>query len=185
MADVAEVQSSQWWDVVGKLRELGSQIDAVINKLQGQQSDAARDPALAGEYATIMSRAASLRDTTRDYLAKADAVIQWTRGAGAWIADAVGLNSLGVIPVIIGVGAITLAIAAGTKFLADAWALSKRIDEQHRLEGRGLSPQDAARTVQGYTGDSAGSMLTRIVLPVGGGIAALLLLRWYMANRRG
>ncbi|MEN9924366.1 MAG: hypothetical protein RL268_492 [Pseudomonadota bacterium] len=174
MADTAvtETQSAAWWDLVARFKAAAQQVDQVLNTLRTQEGAARSDPALSGQYDAIMGRAAALRQTIGDYLSKIDTAVQWVKGAGQWVADAVGLNGLGFVPVLIGIGAITAALATVTAFLSDAWALSKRIEEQHRLEARGLSPQEAAQVVDRSTAASAGSSWIKQLAAVLG-VAAL------------
>jgi hypothetical protein len=175
-----EQQSAEWWNLVARFRQAAAQVDQVLERLRAQEDAARSDPGLSSQYDAIMQRAAELRATIADYLGKIDAAVQWLKGAGAWIADAFGFNGLGALPVLIGVAAIAAALAAVTKFLTDAWALSKRIDEQQRLEARGLTPQEAAAVVERGTAGSAGSQWLKLLA----GAAAVGFVGWLIVNNR-
>ena len=182
MADViaTEQQSAEWWNLVARFRQAAAQVDDVLSRLRSQEAAARTSAALSAEYDEVMARASSLRATIADYLGRIDAAVQWLKGAGAWISEAFGLNGLGALPALIGIGAIAAALAAVTKFLTDAWALSKRIEEQQRLEARGLSPQDAAAVIERTTTASASSQWLKWLA----GAAAVGVVGWLVVNHR-
>lgn len=181
MAEViaTEQQSAEWWNLVARFRQAAAQVDQVLDRLRAQEGAARSDPALSSEFDSIMRRAAELRATIGDYLAKIDAAVQWLKGAGSWISDVFGFNGLGALPALIGIGAIAAALAAVTKFLTDAWALSRRIEEQQRLEARGLSPQEAAAVVERSAVGSAGSQWLKLLA---GGVA-IGVVGWLIMQR--
>lgn len=168
-----ETQSAEWWNLVAQFREAASSVDQVLATLRSQEGTARRDAALSSEYDAIMGRAASLRSTIADYLGKIETAMGWFRQVvpfsesspdapqGTWEAEGWGLNGLGAIPIIIGVAAISAALAAVTKFLTDAWSLARRLQEQARLEASGLSPQEAAAVVERTVGESAASSIVK------------------------
>lgn len=180
MADVVatEQQSAEWWDLVARFRQAAAQVDQVLDRLRSQEGAARRDAALSAEFDSIMGRAAELRATIADYLGKIDTAVQWLRGAGSWIAETFGFGNLSALPVLIGVAAIAAALAAVTKFLTDAWSLSKRIEEQQRLEATGLTPAQAAAVMDRSILGSAGSQWLKIL----GGVAALGVVGWVIVN---
>lgn len=182
MAEIiaTEQQSAEWWNLVAKFRQAAGQVDQVLARLREQEPAARGSAALSAEYDEIMGRASSLRATIADYLGRIDSAVQWLKGAGAWVSEAFGLNGLGAIPALIGIGAVAAALAAVTKFLTDAWSLSKRIEEQQRLEARGLSPQEAAAVVERTAIASAGSQWIKLLA---GGVA-LGVVGWLIVNHR-
>lgn len=181
-----ETQSAEWWNLVAQFRDAASRVDQVLATLRGQESIARRSAALSADYDAIMGRAAALRSTIADYLGKIETAMSWFRQVvpfsesspdapqGTWDAEGWGLNGLGAIPIIIGVAAISAALAAVTKFLTDAWALSRRLQEQARLEAGGLSPAEAAAIVERTSGDSALSSVVKSA----GKVALLGLAAW-------
>ena len=174
-----DTQSAEWWNLIERFREASQRVDQVLDKLRGQEDAARASPGLSMEYDTIMQRANLLRASIADTLGRIDSAVQWVKGAGDWLKSAFGLSGLGVVPVVIGIGAITAALAAITKFLVDAWSLSKRIEEQQRLEARGLSPQQAAAIVEQGTGSSAGRQFVTSLIP----FAALALVGYFLARK--
>jgi hypothetical protein len=131
------------------------------------------------EYDSLMQRAAQLRQSIGDTLQRIESAVGWVKNAGDWLKSAFGLNGLGVVPLVIGIGAITAALAAITKFLADAWSLSKRIEEQQRLEATGLTPQEAAGVMERSTGASTGRQFVMNLVP----FAALALAAYLIIKR--
>lgn len=162
-----EGQTTEWWNLVARFKEAAARVDQVLDTLRGQEAAARQSPGLSAEYDQVMRRAAELRATIADLLARISGAVDWVRGAGDWFSQTFGLSGLGVVPVVIGVAAITAALAAVTKFLTDAWSLSKRIDEQIRLEGQGLTPQEAAAVVERSTQSSAGRQFLVSMIPFG------------------
>lgn len=185
MAEIVatEQQSAEWWNLVARFRQAAGQVDQVLTRLRQQEGAARSSPELSSEYDAVMRRAVELRATIADYLGRIDSAVQWLKGAGAWIADTFGLNGLGAIPALIGIAAIAGALAAVTGFLTDAWSLSKRIEEQQRLESRGLSPQEAAAIVQQTTLESAGGQWLKLLVPaIGLGVVAWLVINHSRRN---
>lgn len=184
-----ETQSAEWWNLVAQFRDAASRVDAVLSTLRGQEGVARSDPGLSSEYDAIMGRAAELRATIASYLGKIETAMGWLRSLtsavpfsesspdapqGTMEAEGWSLNGLGAIPIIIGVAAISAALAAVTKFLTDAWALSRRLQEQARLEASGLTPQQAAAIVERSSGDSAATSIAKSL----GKVALLGLAAW-------
>jgi len=182
----AAPQSAEWWNLVAQLRDGEAKVREVLARLAQQESAARSNPSLSGEYDAIMSRARSLQATISSYLSAAGAAVDWVKDAAASVKSAFGFEGLGIVPVVLGGAAIAVALALVTKFLADAWALSKRLDEQVRLEGQGLTPQQASAVVYRTTGDSAASSWLKQLLPVLGiGVAAWFAIDHYTGGRRG
>ena len=182
MADAT--QAAQWWDLLGKFREASANVDAVLARLRSQEDAARRNAILSREFDAMMSRAATMRAGIASTLQTIEGAIASLRGLVDWIP---GLGTLGnpLLPVL-GVAAVAASLASITKFLVDAWALSKRIDEQMRLEAAGLTPQEAAGVVARVTQEGAGqSLAMSIVKPLAIGGALYLVLRFVLSARRG
>jgi hypothetical protein len=176
---VTDVQSAEWWNLVARFREASQRVDQVLATLWSQEATARTNPALSSEFDVVMNRAQQLRASIADTLSRIDGAVSWVRDAGDWLKSAFGLQGLGIVPLVIGIGAITAALAAVTKFLTDAWSLSKRIEEQQRLEATGLTPQEAANVMERTTGSSAGRSFLVSLIP----FAALALAGWYLVNK--
>jgi hypothetical protein len=185
---VSEVQTAEWWNLVAKLRAASTELDAVLGKLRTQESVARSKPELSAEYDSLMGRAASLRNTISDYLSKLSGVVDWARDAGDWIMRATGLQGLGVVPVIIGVAAIAAAVAGVTKFLTDAYALSRKLDEQQRVEqiarASGMSPIEAAREASGIVERTAGGSVMSTMFKAAAPFLAIAGLVWLIQRQR-
>ncbi len=152
-----------WWDVWGQLNKAAADLDAATAALEKNRA-----------YA--LSRA----NLAQDFLDR-EQELQTAKERLTWIRDAiksvlgffgVQLQGLGFIPLIT-IGVAAAAVAYIVKQAADTWALSKKIDEQQRLEAKGLTPTAASKIVAGEV--NAGSF-TQTLTSAKGLIVAVTVL---------
>lgn len=169
-----------WYDLWGKLQDTVADLDNAVAALQARADYALSHPMLASEYQEQLDSVEAARDRA-----------QWVRDTiknalGAFGLQLSGLGGLGFIWI-----PITVAVAAvawlGSK-AADVWALTKKIDEQRRLEGQGLSP-DQASAVISHTA-SAGTS-PGLLQQLGGTIGTITVativgfgIWWFVKSRR-
>lgn len=175
MAAPQTAEQLEWWNLWGKLQAAARDLDAAVAKLQGQRAYAMSRPALAAEYQQRLTE------------------IETARGRIVWVRDAIksalgavgiqlsGLAGLGLIW--IPVSAAAAAVAYVAKLAADSWALAKKIDEQRRLEGQGMTAAQASAIVEktASAGQQPGMLqqLGQVAL-----FAGLAFGAWYLLQRR-
>lgn len=155
-----------WYDVWGRLKTVAADLDGAVAELERQRPYALARAGLAEEWQAKMEE------------------IETARGRVTWLRDAirstmalfgVELSGLGVLP-LIPLSVITAGIAYIASLASSAWELSRKIDEQQRLESRGVPPAEASRIVSANaaagSSDVAGTVKTVAVV---GGIAFLVL----------
>lgn len=169
-----------WWNLWGKLQQAAKDLDAAVVRLQSQQAFAMSRPELASSYAQQMADIQTARDR-----------VTWWRDSirtvlGFFGVNLSGLGSLGFIW--IPITAAIAGVAYVAKVAADAWALSKTIDEQQRLEARGVAPTQAAQIAQGNARAATGTGGTGTIAQLGTtailAAAGLAGLWWWMNRRR-
>lgn len=138
----------EWWNIWGKLQAAARDLDAAVTQLQQQRAYALARPNLRAEFEAQEQE------------------IESARGRVAWLRDAiksvmsffgVELSGLGFVP-LIPIAVVTAGVAYIANIAASAWSLSKRIDEQRRLESQGVPPAQAAQIVTQTS--SAGGMFS-------------------------
>ncbi len=155
-----------WYDVWGRLKTVAADLDGAVAELERQRPYALARPGLREEWQTKMEEIATARGR-----------VTWLRDAirSTMALFGVELSGLGVLPLI-----PLSVIAAGVAYIANlassAWELSKKIEEQRRLESRGVSPADASRIVSANAaaGSSGVTGTLKTVAIVGGGVFLLL-----------
>jgi hypothetical protein len=171
----AEQAPREWWDLWGKLKDAAADLDAAARALEAGREFALARPGLREEY---RARVAELQ-TARSRLT-------WARDAIRSVFGFFGveLSGLGFVP-LIPIAAAGAAVAFVAAQAADTWKLAKKIEEQQRLEARGIAPAEAARIVQSTA--SAGSMAAAFSGAVGhvALLGALGLGAWFFLKRRG
>ncbi len=166
-----------WWDLWGKLKAASDDLDAAIAKLESQRAYAMTRPELAQQ---VIEREAELQT--------AKARVAWVRDAIKSVLGFFGiqLSGLGFLP-LIPIAVAAAAVAYIAKQAADTWALSKKIEEQQRLEAKGVSPTTASRIVQSEV--NAGSITQTITsargLVVALSVAGGLFVAYKVAKRLG
>lgn len=135
-------ETTAWYDLVGKFRNLANQFMSSWNYLLSQQAYVNAHPELKSDYTALMSRGVSLRSTI-------ESTLSTIQGAMDWLKNWFGLGLIPLIPIAVLAGSIALV----TKWVTDAYALKARIDEQQRLEAKGLTPQQAANVLKQSAGE--------------------------------
>ena len=110
-----------------------------FNNLRSRSIDATRYPDLARERASLVSKGGTLQRTISALTGAVDKVFTFFRGV-------TGLDGLGFIP-LLPIAAITIAVAAITKWMTDAYEFNKRLDAVQALEAKGYSPEKAGQIV--------------------------------------
>jgi len=157
MADTTATKGEEvaWYNLVGQFRAKAQQFEQIYNKLMSDQSYALSNPALASDYRALLQIGRVTRAKIIATRNKIDSVIGWLKGL-------VGMNELGFIP-LIPIAIVAASLAAITKWVTDAYAMSARIDEAKRLEAKGVPPERAAkiagRRVASQGGGLVGSLL--------------------------
>jgi uncharacterized protein YukE len=129
---------AQWADMLDRA-------NALLPKLQALADTRARVTSWLGALGTVYQSAIDM--TSRAIEGVANAVSAARRS--------LGLGGLGVVPVVvvvIGVAAAGVTLAAITKWVADAYLFSRRLNTLQELEARGLTPVDAANAVNKVLG---------------------------------
>lgn len=176
----SQADESAWYDVWGKLKQLGAQIDQAVVSLQANASYAMSRPNLApvfqqklADVESMRSKATWLRDTIRK----------------AMSAFGVELSGLGIVPVAAAV-LWPVAVAGvswlGTKAL-DLWKFSQLVDEQRRLEEGGMSPQAAAALVasKADAGTIGGALKAAGPVLIGAGVIGIGVWLWLNHRPKG
>lgn len=149
-------QDPAWWDAVARFKAAAAQMEQSYQRLLALRDYAASRPALSARYRALVSRASTIRSTVADIKAKLESAVDWFRSIGA----AVGLNGLGVLP-ILGIAAIAAAIALITKWTTDAAVFFRAVNEQRRLEAAGVAPERAAEIVRETAAAARGAGLDK------------------------
>ena len=163
---MAAEDETAWYDVWGKLNRAAADLDAAVRALESQRVYALARP--------------GLRD---DWQAKMDE-IETARGRVTWLRDTiksvmsffgVNLSGLGILP-LIPIAGIAAGVAYVASLAASAWELSKKIEEQRRLESRGLTPQQASAIVSRNAGAGTGLSTTQMLMIGGALLVGVLVL---------
>lgn len=165
-------EQAAWYDAWGQLKQTAQRLDEAVAVLRQNESFALSRPNLADDYRTKMAevetmraRASWLRDTIRQALG----------------ALGVQLDGLGLVPALVWPVVAGTVAWLGSKAL-DLWKFAQQVDEQRRLEERGMAPARAASIVQqkaesGTLGAAVKSLAPVLVI-VGLGLGA-----WWYFNR--
>lgn len=129
----------QWRDMLDRANSL-------LPKLQALADTRARVAGWLGSLGTVYQSAVDI--TSRAIENVANAVSAARR--------ALGLGEMGVVPVVVvvlGVAAAGVTLAAITKWVADAYLFSRRLNTLQELEAKGLAPDAAANAVNKVMGN--------------------------------
>lgn len=86
-----------------------------------------------------------------------NAAFDWLDSVGGFFKRAVGLNGLGVVPVVVvGVGVVAAGatLAAVGYWVTDAYKFAQKLNALQAMEAKGVPPDEAARIIQETLGDS-------------------------------
>lgn len=108
------------------------------DNLQTQQIDARKYPDIARQRTELLSRGRVLHVTIKTVSTMIDKVMRLFGGSG--------LNGLAVVP-LLPIAAISIAVAAITKWGTDAYEFTRRLDAIKDLEAKGYDPVRAGQIV--------------------------------------
>ena len=130
---MAAEDEAAWYDVWGKLNRAALDLDAAVRSLESQRAYALARPALAGQWQgkmaeieTARGRVTRLRDTIKSVMSFFGVALS-------------GVSGLGFLP-LIPIAGVAAGVAYVASLAASAWELSTKIEEQRRLESRGVIP---------------------------------------------
>ena len=140
-------------------------IKAFYDNLTGlkMQADFVRQhPQLKGEYDALIRRG----DIIDASIKKAKAAIQAAQSAWDWFKSVVGLGGLEALPAVpIAIAAAAGAVTLITKWLADVYVFSRKIEEVKALEAAGkITPQRMTEILEKGTGPGLMDMLQRNII---------------------
>lgn len=157
-----EEQISYWDKTVNEFRAHIAEFTLNYNNLlayQGELSNFA--PEIQQEYQQLMGRGDTIRNTI-------ETVTQKINEAANWISETFGIgsaNQLGLaqfLPFAVVAGSITLI----TKWIKDAIELQTRFSELRRLQGEGMSADQAANVVSKTAGAGWFSNFKGALMPI-------------------
>lgn len=144
-------------------------------------------PEVQREYKSIMERGVGVRSKIEWITGLIDQAASAYKSVKSWVAEKFGLGEIpvrqlegmGIIP-LIPVAIISGSLATIGYWVNDAYRLNKKLDEIKRLEGKGYSPERAARVAsRNVSMPGFFSGIDKLVLPLLLGGATL-----YYLNKR-
>jgi hypothetical protein len=164
-----------------ELRELLARYQALSDYLIANEAVAKADPEDARDYERLMQESSTISravTTANNAILGVQATID---RMGEWFGDFFTLGALPVVPIAAASAAISVAIAATTKWITDAANLRAKIEERKRLIAEGATPEEAARaqreggSLAAVTGDLRGVVQ----------IAAIGFAAWFLGRMAG
>lgn len=128
-----------------QLRELLGQYQALSDYLIANEEVAKADPDDAREYERLMQESATISRAVRASNNAILGVQATIDRMGEWFGDIFTLGALPIVPIAAATAAVSVAIAAATKWITDATNLRAKIEERRRLMDQGASLEEAAR----------------------------------------
>lgn len=125
--------------LVDKFKSKVANFSDMLANLQSRKIDAAKYPDLAQQQSDLLSRGNIIRRTIQALTDAVDRVFSFFKGVA-------GMDGLGIVP-LLPIAAITVAVAAITKWTTDAYEFSKRLDAISSLEAQGYDPVRAGQIV--------------------------------------
>ncbi len=178
-AQASAAQDPAWWNVVAQFKAAAAAMESAYERLIREADYVAARPALQAQFDALVRRAASVRATVESIRAQLAGAVDWLRSVGA----AVGLNGLGVLPVL-GIAAIAGAVALVAKWTTDTIKFLTVVAEQRRLEAAGVAPERAAEIVRGTAAAAAGTASSSWWIPVAALVVGGYFL-WSQTRRTG
>lgn len=131
-----------------------------FNNLKNRRIDSKRYPDLAREQSELIKKGGIVNNTISALTGAVDKVYSFFKGV-------TGMDGLGVLP-LLPVAAISIAVAAITKWTTDAYEFNKRVDAIQALEAKGYSPEKAGQIVsqQFYRPSLLSSITGPSMLPI-------------------
>lgn len=124
--------------LVQKFKSKVANFMEALDRLQSSKVNASKYPDLATQRENLLSRGASIKNTIKTVTGMVDRVFSFFKGSG--------LDGLGIAP-LLPIAAITIAVAAITKWTTEAYEFSKRLDAIKDLESKGYDPVRAGQIV--------------------------------------
>lgn len=125
--------------LVDKFKSKVANFTELLSNLQNREIDAARYPDLSATRDELTSRGSTIKNMITSITGTIDKVFGFFRGI-------TGMDGLGIVP-LLPIAAITIAVAAITKWTTDAYEFSKRVDAIQALEAKGYDPVKAGQIV--------------------------------------
>ena len=128
-------------DFVRKIKSFTDNFQA----MRAQRSFIAEHPDLAPEYDALMGRA----NFIQTQISRAQKMVSAARSALDYILDLFGLGDLAVLPAIpIAIGAVAVAATLITKWLADVFIFSRKVEAIKAIERKGgITGREAAQMI--------------------------------------
>lgn len=111
----------------------------MLDNLRTRQIDAVKYPDLASKRNNLISRGGVISRTIAAITGAVDRVFTFFKGV-------VGMDGMGIVP-LLPIAAITVAVAAITKWTTDAYEFNRRLDAIKDLEAKGYPPERAGQIV--------------------------------------
>lgn len=124
--------------LVEKFKSKVDNFTEALDSVRSRNIDNAKYPDIAAQRNALLTRGGILQRTITSITGLVDKVMAFFSGTG--------LNGLGIIP-LLPLAAISIAVAAITKWTTDAYELSKRMDAIQALEAKGYDPVRAGQIV--------------------------------------
>lgn len=125
--------------LVEKFKSKVANFTELLSNLKSRKIDAARYPDLAKKRDELTSKGNMTKNMIVSTTGTIDKVFGFFRGV-------TGMDGLGIIP-LLPIAAISIATAAITKWMTDAYEFSKRVDAIQALEAKGYDPVRAGQIV--------------------------------------
>jgi len=171
----------EWNSKVAQLKDAVASFETTYANLQSQSDIAKSDPVLYADYSNLMDRGAYVKTVITDTINKLGGALDYAKS----VVGVSGMADLGVLP-LIPIAVIAGALALITKWLTDAYAMSKKLNLLQQTyddaKAAGASPaqlaaisHDAALQSSGGLFDGAGDVMNKaIFLLIAGGLLYLL-----------
>jgi hypothetical protein len=141
----AESISADDLSMIEKFKSHAANFWQQYKNLQAKNAYVANHPDLQEDYANLLDRGSTIRTTIETVTAGIDKAVGWVGGT-VGVSGVQVLNGLGFLPV------LALLVSAGGlaligKWVSDAYAFNKKVEEMKRLEAQGMTPQQASAIV--------------------------------------
>lgn len=191
MPTLNPLDAPAWQKFVNDFDKTSASFQTSFANLLGQQNYVtAKHPELLSQYNALVAKGQSNANTLMMLKAVRDQVVNWLpyvdigvqgvssvtsaiNTVGTNIGNAisslfksVGLGSIPVIAVAIGVAAASAALAAIAKWAYDAYTMTQRLNALAKAEAQGYTPQAAANLVNSVLGSPGGNSIFAQALPL-------------------
>lgn len=172
-------EAVSWLATATNLKQKYADFQKMRGDLSASKIDAKKYPALAKERATLLKRAsdtdAKISGTVKAVESAYAEVKNIAYQVGStllspfeFVAEKIGLNGLGILPVLIPVAVIAAALAGITFWTKDSVLFFQKVNEQKRLEASGMAPEQASAIIEKKASvgffDKLGSTLGLVII---------------------